>query len=411
LLSEHLNWLPVEDMAQNTDATINESDSRLAAQILRDNSIWWSRGESFASEFEKSCEGSAELIAQHLARVRDSLVRRRPARLVIPGGIFGISSIYRAVATSLGIPYTSYDSGPISMIWSNDSIAAHREDLHDIVRRIDESLTSEERTWVEKLAEEALESRMSARDAFNFQTVKATGNSYGYDILLPLNIRWDAAALGREQVFLSFAAWLEGLMTWVEKNPPWSLCIRDHPAQRLLPETIRSRESFDDLIARFASLGPRLRFISASEEVNTYDLVRGALVVLPYTSTIGIEAAMLGKPSVLGSLCYYNDIGFAWPVRTESDYFEHLRLALGGGLEITPRRRQLATLTYYVTELCSLMRGKFNPHPEAFREWVAVPPGTMRGWDDFRLPLQSILEGEGVPMLVHRERMSATMIA
>ena len=56
----------------------------------------------------------------------------------------------------------------------------------------------------------------------------------------------------------------------------------------------------------------RCRFVAAEDSVNSYDLLRSARLVLPFTSNIGIEAAAIGKPVLVSGAAYYADLGFVW---------------------------------------------------------------------------------------------------
>ena len=54
---------------------------------------------------------------------------------------------------------------------------------------------------------------------------------------------------------------------------------------------------------------PRLTFIDGNSPVSTYALLDNASIVLTYMSTVGIEAAYWGKPSIVVGNSYYHELG------------------------------------------------------------------------------------------------------
>ena len=179
-------------------------------------------------------------------------------------------------------------------------IAAHLADVPSAFRSLRERLAPAERETVLAMGRAELDDRFNARDFRHFQVTPATGrDDLRYDIFVPLNIRWDSAALGRQRAFPSVADWLDAVLTWVGTKPGVTICIRQHPRERL--DFAKGSDNLAPLLQRHAALGERLRFVAADEPLNSYDLLRHARVVLPHTSTVGIEAALLGLPVILGT--------------------------------------------------------------------------------------------------------------
>jgi capsule polysaccharide export protein KpsC/LpsZ len=63
-------------------------------------------------------------------------------------------------------------------------------------------------------------------------------------------------------------------------------------------------------------------------DISSYRLVELAHVVLVYTSTIGLESALQGKPVVVAGQTHYRSKGFTLDPRTRDEYFDILQKVL-----------------------------------------------------------------------------------
>jgi hypothetical protein len=205
------------------------------------------------------------------------------------------------------------------------------------------------------------------------QKTAASGRALGdFNILVPLNLRWDSAALGRQRLFPSVQKWLEALVQWAEDEPQARLCIRQHPSERF--EGLRSTDDTAGLLARIARLGDRIRYVSADDPISTYDIMRTADVILPFTSTLALEGAMQGRHAIISTWCYYAEFEFAWNPATVEEYFELIRRGISGSLTARPNAATAAAVVYFLTQRCNQMRTFFTPVPADFPKWSALSP-------------------------------------
>lgn len=350
----------------------DEKDAEVARPIFRENAIWRSRGEVKADEFMAGNSDVPAAIVKHLAVVRGLLTASKVEQVLLPGGFFGLSALYVAIARQLGLDFATFDGSSGVLRLTQRGIAAHLADVPTAFHAVKKSLTAETRAAVLSMGRAELDDRCNARDFRHFQVAAATGrDDLRYDIFVPLNIRWDSAALGRQRAFETVAEWLDSLLGWVASRADVSICIRQHPRERL--DFAKGSDNLAPLLAKHAGLGSRLRFVAADEELNSYDLLRFAKVVLPHTSTVGIEAALLGLPVVLGTAVYYEDLGFCNKAATREEYFANVEAALGGAFKPDAGQQDDAALAYYLTQRCALLQTKFTAHPDDFRAWVKVP--------------------------------------
>jgi hypothetical protein len=201
--------------------------------------------------------------------------------------------------------------------------------------------------------------------------------------------------------------WLAQLLAWTEAQPTVRLAIRQHPCEKLAD--FRGADDISKLLANYPRLGGRAVFISANDPVNTYYLIAGAKVVLPFTSRVGIEAAILGKPVVLGSKCYYGACGFTWNPASAPEYFAALSQALDDKLVVSAEARQTALIAYYLAECCLELKTHFTPAPTDFVRWVKKPPGLLWAVEENTDLLAALLTRE--PLVSVRYRRLAQSAA
>ncbi len=352
---------------------VSPEDQARAALLFEWNAISRMRGEENWPAFAAQHPQGREKIARHLGTVEALLRREAFSWLLIPGGIYGVSGVYTTVARRLGMDYSTFDSGVGLLRLGQQAIASHLEDIPRAFALVAAQLTTADRERILAAAREEVQVRAEARHQRQFQPcAQADAASPTYDLVVPLNIRWDSAALGRQKFFPSITDWLLALADWVQSQPGVSLCIRQHPRERFAG--LRSADSFQQVRERLQSLGQRGRFVDAEEPLNTYELFRQAKVVLPHTSTVGIEAAFVGLPVILAARCYYEDFSFVQRVESAADYFAAIARALRGELQPTAAQREEAGLVYFLTQRCTLLQTPFTPIESDFATWSQLPP-------------------------------------
>lgn len=71
-------------------------------------------------------------------------------------------------------------------------------------------------------------------------------------------------------------------------------------------------------------LPEHIKLIGPKNDINTYDLVEIADVGLVYTTTVGLEMAMNGKPVVVTGKTHYRDRGFTYDPDSWVTYYKTL---------------------------------------------------------------------------------------
>ena len=225
----------------------------------------------------------------------------------------------------------------------------------------------------------------------------------GVGPVFAMNVEHDAAALGRHVTFADTMEWILEVTDFVlEHTSNASVVVRQHPAERKPNEG--SQFPIRRVLSERYGSEPRVVFISAAEPVNTYDLVSEAAMVLPYVSTIGIEAAALGKPVLVSGQSCYSDLGFVRTAASRGEYFELLRRGLNADLELLPDQVEKALLCYYLTPVCNRIWTQFTPQPRDFWRWQKASPPNLYA-DAAVSDILTSLDENTPPALVRHRRL------
>ena len=396
------SWLRINRVDQTAPVEPDAEDHELAGQIIAENAVWRTRGESTASEFIDRKRDVVVRLGEHVARVRRLIAARGIEWLLIPGGIWGLSRAYVSAARKAGIHFATYDTGAGMMVFSQDGVASHQSDLPRALAMTLAEISPGGRARMIGWARHELQERMQGRgNYFKFQSTPATGTATdGPNVFVPLNLRWDSAALGRERLFPSVKEWVTAIVRWAASEPAARVCFRQHPAERF--KAFRTSDDIGALIREINTAGDRVRFVAASDPVNSYDLLGSVRVLLPFTSSMGAEAPILGIPVVTSAQNYYDSFEFINCADSPEHYFALASRAVRGELNVTESQRDLAALVYCLVQHCNFMPTGFTAAPTDFVEWVKVPPGELWPREDLVDLRRALLTGE--PLAYIRQR-------
>ena len=388
--------MPVVRVDEKSVADEAPGDEELARRIIFENGIWRTRGESRAAHFVERKEASVARLRAHVARVRQLVAASGLEWLLIPGGIWGVSGVYAAAASAAGAHFTTYDSGKRAIVTCQDGIATHQSDIPRAFPRAMTALAARpgQRERIIEWSRGELRERMQGRGNYtSFQKQAATGRTEGdANVFVPLNLRWDSAALSRTRLFATVEEWITAIVSWAATEPEARVCIRQHPAER--NKAVASTDDIGALVRRINSAGDRVRFVAADSPVNSYDLLPSARVVLPFTSSMGMEAPMLGIPVVTSALNYYDSFDFVARAESISQYFDLAARAIRGELPVASAARENAALIYYLTQHCNFMLTLFTAEAAEFLEWAKLPPAELWTRPDTHDFKRAILTGE-----------------
>lgn len=118
------------------------------------------------------------------------------------------------------------------------------------------------------------------------------------------NVIFDTSQIHANTIFDSMFAWLEMVAEIIRRHPETLFVIRAHPDE--LREGKQSRESVPQWIAQKGLENyANVIFIAPNEFVSSYELIQKSKFVMVYNSSIGLEAALMGKAVLSGGKARY----------------------------------------------------------------------------------------------------------
>lgn len=397
--------------AYSAAGTLLPAEATAVDKLAAFNAVWALKGETHTKGRKIYVEIiTKQLTASYLA-VKALIADNSFEVLFIPGGVYSSSGVWEECASEAGIRVASYDGGAYGvLLLCANGISAQ---LQDIPRAFSILKTrpnfERERQYLAETALAEMQRRRAGTDKFSSQINVETEKNLKFNngVLIALNSSWDSAALGLHVVFESSAQWIIDTTRWLLDNTDSDIIIRQHPVERL--DIARTTDDYHKLLADNFGENAKVHFIAAASPVNTYDLLNAVKTVVVYTSTIGTEAAVLGKVVLTPSRSYYSSLGFVWNADTRGKYFEHLSNAVRGNYSVNAAMKDDAICCYYLTQCCNWISTPFNPGD--FADWSKYSLNDLYMLDPVQLSLDSIQDSIPAAVLNHLMRLKKHKVA
>lgn len=350
---------------------LDEDDEEQMKHLGNLNAIWHTRTSISSPESNRLGNDHYQIFRDKLPKIKGLFSSFRFGSLIVPGGIFGDSGLFIWAGKKSGVRTATYDSGNGRLMTSVDNVAAHLHDIAKAFTVLDSKLTISQRELAITIAKSNLAQRFKGSDFRHFQVqpFDADSNTKPIDILMPLNIECDTAGLGQHRFFRSTSEWVIETVDFVLSRTRASIAVRFHPGERWRDQLYRNNALENELAHRFGS-HPRFQCYPCVAQVNTYQILMGATVVLPCSSTVGLEAAAVGKHVVVESRCYYSDMPFVQRAECKADYFHKIQAAFQANNHISREITDAAWLFYFIVTCAHPIFVDFTAQPGDFMKWV-----------------------------------------
>jgi len=401
-MPQSISVFRLSEMAASPLSAIDQAEIQRLTEL---NAVSKFRSSILGPESADYQKNTTAAFRSSLAGIKTILASAKPEQIVIPGGIYGNSGIFIWAARQQKIRATTYDSNP-GMVWIGvDDVAAHQMDVAKMFQNptIREKIRPLESFLLEK-AKEELNLRIHGKDRYKFQIHPYSNDRIAaYDILMPLNIDWDAAALGKHNYFQNPFEWIVETIRFILEQTEGTIAVRQHPDERHLIYRCH-HDLRKELQNRFPD-HPRLRFFGSDEKVNTYNLLESCKILLPMTSTLGIEAAALGKQVIVESNAYYSELSFVQKPRTRAEYFATIRRALSEPMAISEAQKRDAFLCYFFAQIANYIWTDITPTNVDFAKWCTKNFQEIEENSVMKAVLCSLMDAE--PAILWRTKVIA----
>lgn len=233
----------------------------------------------------------------------------------------------------------------------------------------------------------------------------------GFTQIVPVftNVVYDTSQVHANAVFPHMFAWLDLVLDLIRAHPETLFVIRAHPDEMRPGTGKQSRESVKAWVERnrVAELH-NVIFIDSQEYLSSYELVQRAKFVMVYNSSIGLEAALLGKPVLCGGKARFTQYPIVFFPGTPEAYRCQAEdfLAPDRPVEISPEFvRNARRFLYYQLFRASLPFDDFlelHPRPG----FVQLRPFSLEQLAPERSPtIRALVDGilHGKPFLLEEE--------
>lgn len=318
---------------------------------------------------------------------------------VIPGGVYEETGFLCQMCLERHISFWTFDSGIRNMILGRNCIATWQGNTKEVYEFVAGRKKTKE---VIAMGFHILEKRMNAKTDIAASYIEETvqvcerdrHNCDRFDIVIFPNLEHDTASLGTHLFFDDYVEWLTKSVKYILDKTDASVAIREHPMQRKLG----NKHTFDYLNHQFGK-NKRFRFYACDEDINSYDLIAEAQLIIVSTSTIGMEAAMLGKKVITISNVFYGDSKFCIRCDKEETYFKEIEQSLNSPVKLSENSVNEAAIYYVLTQMCNWALLDFTPHNQAYSQWTKMKVKDILECGDTKLFFKALISGQPLALL------------
>jgi hypothetical protein len=266
-----------------------------------------------AAEVARDFATAARGVEHAAATVLD---RFEPDIVFLLNGLFGAECVVREVALARGLRAPTYEIAPREgALVLSQATPAPEYDVGALWERVrDLPLSDRQRAEVTALLEGRARG-VGAHESYYDRFVDDPDElrrRLGVDqrrrlVSLFTNVTWDSATIGHDVGFASMFDWVEQAVRLAGEREGLTLVVRIHPAEKRWG----TREEVEQVIAsRTTDIPANVRFVPASEALSSYALLEISDLLLTYTTTVGLEAAVRGKRVAVAGDTHYRGRGF-----------------------------------------------------------------------------------------------------
>jgi hypothetical protein len=135
------------------------------------------------------------------------------------------------------------------------------------------------------------------------------------------NISYDGKESAEEPAFFTAADWVGETIAYFLDKPLHHLVVKVHPGEQVREVQDPTMGYLED---RFGPLPSNIHVIPPDADLIAHDVINQLDVVMVYTSTVSVEAAILGKPVIMVGGGRHGNRGITQDTRTADAYFAML---------------------------------------------------------------------------------------
>lgn len=402
-LVKHVSMLDIQtssDVSHGTLRAVKHDDlPEKIQQDIKEVSLWDAQYTLMREEVDMNDAGDKALYDLRVERntfaakaALQYMQMNKPDVVLIPNGLILEMGIVFRVARYLGIDAVTYEfNDQREQIWLAQNSSIMQQDTDYLVEaRCSLPMTDAMYERLADLENARRGARVWGKSKRLWQYVSAQGadvtrKQVGLDdrpvVMLAANVLGDSLTLGRDIFAASMTEWITKTVQYFAKRTDVQLVIRVHPGERLVPQAKSMATVVKEALPELPS---HIHVIGALDNVNTYDLIEIANVGLAYTTTVGLETAMNGRPVISCGQTHYRGRGITIDPSTWDEYYATLEKVLSDIPAHQMNEKQIEFAWNYAYRF-------FFEYPRPF------PWRLMNFWDDLDVwTLEKVLSEEGM---------------
>jgi len=281
------------------------------------------------------------LSALSLAReFSDMVTKLRPQAIVTMNGTHYPEAVVRNIAISRDIPVITFESGLRGdTVFFTHGIATE----YPIEPPIDFVMGPKEEkklaTYLKKRTQGdfSLAGRKQWKGIQNLPLdLQAKTRKYSQIVPVFSNTVWDTSQAYADRFFSNMFEWLDKTLKFADHYPDTLFIVRAHPDEAR-PGKV-SNETVEDWFNQsgYQAL-ENCVFIPPTAQVSSYELIELAKFCIVYNSSIGLEAAALGKTVLPGGWTRYRNAHACLDITSQDDYLQKLQGLLKNNQDLFAR--------------------------------------------------------------------------
>jgi hypothetical protein len=248
-------------------------------------------------------------------------------------GLFFEERIMRYIARDQSIPTVTYECGFIknTFVFARNKSACHFDVTEHWSNFSRTPLKQDENDWLDRYLKDRQFGNRSTiqywpkrEERINEIRRQLKVSETNRTAVLFTNIVWDSAVQEREIAFTGMFDWIDQTLAYFIRKPEYNLLVRIHPAEIRLKSRETKERTAEHIRNTFSKLPPNIKLIEAESDISSYRLIEMADTILVYTSTVGLEASLMGKTVIAAGNTHYRDKGFITAPNTISEYFAQI---------------------------------------------------------------------------------------
>lgn len=266
------------------------------------------------------------LSAWNIAREFSNLLEQtQPQAVLVFNGQFFPEAVVRWLCKLRGIFSVTHEVAmqPLSGFFTDGEATAYPISIPD-----DFNLTTAQETRLDSYLEKRMKGNFSMAGIRFWPEMKALDPTFiekasHFKQIVPIfsNVIFDTSQPHSNVVFKDMFAWLDMILDLVPHHPETLFVLRAHPDEkRVGKKSMESVSTWADE-HRIKELG-NVVFVDANETISSYELIERSKFIMIYNSTIGLEAAILGKAVLSGGRSRFTSYPIVFFPDTPREYHD-----------------------------------------------------------------------------------------